>query len=154
MHLAYIHIRLQTQFGHAQYLGMSMYAGYSVVLFGLITLECTQEGNPYTNLYGCTIRRIYLPFIYLLAAQVITNNLADIVGHLTGIIAALTLKYMFLYDFCILPRYSLIKVIDSFLGFITCQLLERFLAYYPATEQILNDFSNKLFTSCIKQAKK
>ena len=113
---------------------MSKYAGYSVVLFGLIMLQCTQGEYPYTNFFGCTIRKVYLPFIYLVVAQVITNNSADIVGHLTGIFAAIALKYLFLYDLCVLPRYSWITVVDKFLGTVTCHLFEKFFGYYPAGE--------------------
>ena len=55
-------------------------------------------------------------------------------GHFSGILAALALKYLFMYDFCALPRYSAIRVVDSFIGTVTCHLLEKVLAYYPARE--------------------
>jgi len=134
MHIGYIYMRLQFQAGHAEYLARVNYAGYSVVLFGLIMLQCTQGGNPYTNLYGCSIRRVYLPFVYLIASQIITNNQADIVGHITGIIAALSLKYMFMYEMCVLPRYSVVKLFDDCLRKVSCRFFEYVLAYYPATE--------------------
>ena len=97
-------------------------------------IQCTQDGNPYTNLYGLRIRRIYLPFVYVLFAQLITGGRADMVGHLTGIFAALLLKYTFMYEMCVLPRYSWIKVFDNCLRMITCGFFEYVLAYYPATE--------------------
>ena len=40
--MAYVYARLQIQLGHAQHLAFENCAGYSIVLFGLITIECTQ----------------------------------------------------------------------------------------------------------------
>ena len=134
MKMGYIYARLQLQLGHAAHLARDNAAGYSIVLFGLIMIQCTQGDYPYTQFFGANIRKIYLPFIYLLVAQVFTNGQADLVGHLCGVLAALALKYLFLYDFCALPRYTAIKVVDSLIGAITCHLLEKVLAYYPARE--------------------
>ena len=58
-----------------------------------------------------------------------------ILGHnLMGILAALVLKYLHLYELCILPRYGWIAAFDKRLGSSTQTVLNRILTYYPATE--------------------
>ena len=76
------------------------------------------------------------------------------IGHLTGILAALALKYLFLYDLCVLPRYSWIKVVDKFLGIKMYHLLEEYLSYYPAGDQIYQEFSSDCWSSLTNKVRK
>lgn len=75
--------------------------GYSAILFGLIML-ISLTGNRYMNFYGCNIPKIALPFIYLFASQAIAPN-ADMAGHISGIVAAVILKYLGIYSMRLMP---------------------------------------------------
>lgn len=59
-------------------------------------------GDRYIVVYGCKLCKIALPFIYLVVSQMIVGN-ADLFGHLSGIIAALILRYCGLYQLRLLP---------------------------------------------------
>lgn len=85
--------------------------GYSAILFGLIMLV-SLSGSKHITVYGCKLRKILLPFIYLLLSQIIVPN-ADMFGHLSGILAALILRYCGLYTCRLLPQYTWIEPIES-----------------------------------------
>ena len=78
--------------------------GYSGILFGLIMLV-SLTGSRYLNVYGCQIPKIVLPFFYLVLSQMIVAN-ASWVGHLSGIFAALIVRYAGFYPARLLPQLS------------------------------------------------
>jgi hypothetical protein len=62
---------LPPSFGGGSLEALLTYAiGYSGILFGLIMLFCL-TGERHTNVYGCKIRKIYIPFIYLVISKMI-----------------------------------------------------------------------------------
>jgi len=75
--------------------------GYSAILFGLIMLV-SLSGSKHIDVYGCKVRKILLPFIYVIFSQVVVPN-ADLFGHLSGILAALILRYAGLYMCRLMP---------------------------------------------------
>ena len=85
--------------------------GYSAVLFGLVMLECL-SGDKYLSVYGCKVRKIFLPFAYLFLSQVIVPN-ASLIGHLSGIISALILRYGGIYMCRLLPQYAWLEPVES-----------------------------------------
>ena len=103
--ITYYHARifwLPISLGGGQLEAMSTYAvGYSAILFGLIML-ISLTGDRYMNFYGCNLPKIALPFIYLFMSQAIAPN-ADMFGHISGIMAALILKYLGFYSMRLLP---------------------------------------------------
>ena len=105
LQLLYAHARifwLPLDYGGGSIKTLSTYAvGYSAILFGLIML-ISLSGDRWTNFYGCRIPKIALPFIYLGMSQAIAPN-ADMVGHISGIIAAVILKYLGFYQIRLLP---------------------------------------------------
>lgn len=67
--LAYMHVRIfwmpiSLGGGNLELL-VSYSIGYSAVLFGLIMLICL-TGDKHVNMYGCKVRKILIPFGYLL----------------------------------------------------------------------------------------
>ena len=60
--------------GEAMILAYTNYGGYSIILFGLIMVECMQGDQKYITFFGCKFRRIYLPFLYVIGAQIMTRN--------------------------------------------------------------------------------
>ena len=74
---------------------MTYSVGYSAVLFGLIML-ISLTGDKYIDIYGCKVRKILLPFAYLIFSQMLVPN-ADLFGHVSGIMAALIVRYCGLY---------------------------------------------------------
>ena len=59
-------------------------------------------GDRYMKIYGCSFPKIVLPFAYLVFSQMIVAN-ADWMGHLSGIIAALIVRYAGIYPIRLLP---------------------------------------------------
>lgn len=59
-------------------------------------------GDTHMTIYGLKVRKILLPFAYLLFSQIVAPN-ADMIGHLSGIIAAVIFKYCGLYSLRLLP---------------------------------------------------
>ena len=106
--LLYAHARifwLPLRVGGGSIEVLSVYAfGYSAILFGLIMLV-SMTGEKKINLYGCSIPKIALPFAYLLFSQAIVPN-ADMFGHLSGIIAALIIKFCGIYSIRLMPQYE------------------------------------------------
>ena len=85
--------------------------GYSGILFGLIMLFCL-TGERYTNVYGCKMPKIFIPFIYLIISKMIQPK-SDNVGHISGIIAALLLRYTGIYHTRLLPQYSWLHSLEK-----------------------------------------
>ena len=69
----------------------SLSIGYSNILFGILMLFAL-SGDPYTSYFGCRFRKVYTPFILLIATRILIPNTA-FTGHLFGIIAALILQF-------------------------------------------------------------
>lgn len=115
--------------------------GYSAILFGLIMLV-SLTGGKYMTVYGCNIPKIILPFAYLVFSQMIVAN-ADWMGHLSGIIAALIVRYLGVYPMRLLPQYVWLLSIE---GDCTerAKRWHKLLGYFCATEEIEKDFACKL----------
>lgn len=103
--LMYDHIRifwLPLGYGGGSFEDLNTYGyGYSGILFGLLTLWCL-TGDSYRNCYGVKVRKIFIPFIYLIVSSIIAEN-ASIVGHLSGIAAGAILRYCGIYSARMLP---------------------------------------------------
>ena len=99
LHLLYIWLRvyaLPLKLGGGSVDQLSVFGiGYSAVLFGILMLECI-SGDKHVVVFGCKVRKILLPFGYLIISQLLAPN-ADLVGHLTGIACAPLLKYCAFY---------------------------------------------------------
>ena len=103
--LLYAHARifwLPLSMGGGSLETLVLYAfGYSAILFGLIMLFC-MTGERNMNVYGLSVPKILLPFVYLIFSQIVAPN-ADMVGHISGIIAAVILRFTGFYDLRLLP---------------------------------------------------
>ena len=121
---------------------LAVYAfGYSAILFGLIMLV-SLTGERYMDVYGCKIPKIVLPFGYLVFSQMIVAN-ADWMGHLSGIIAALIVKYLGVYPIRLLPQFAwLLSIEDDCTE--QAKRWHKLLGYFCATEEIEKDFACKL----------
>ena len=87
-------------------------------------LEALIENNT-TKLFGLIeVKKIYVPWIMLVIIQVSIPD-ASMVGHFTGIISALLIKYSGV-GFFFMPRYSWIKEFEE------VYKVERF-TYYKAS---------------------
>ena len=95
LHILYIYLRvyvLPLNLGGGAIEQLSTFGiGYSAILFGILMLECL-SGDKHISVFGCKVRKILLPFFYLIISQLLAPN-ADMVGHLTGIACAPILKY-------------------------------------------------------------
>lgn len=87
--------------GGGRYFEISM-IGYSGVIFGLVTIFSTTEPNE-ASFFGFKVKKVYIPFIMLVLISVFMSDVS-FMGHFSGIIAALLIKYGGL--FLLLPRYS------------------------------------------------
>lgn len=90
------------------------------------------QDNKNTKLFGLVqVKKIYVPWIMMIIIQVAVPD-ASLVGHFTGIIAALLIKYSGV-GFFFLPRYSWIKEFED------SYLVKRF-TYYKASANQETDF--------------
>ena len=82
--------------------------------------------------FGIKIRKTIVPWIYLIMIQLCIPD-ASMIGHLSGLIAALMLKYSGL-TWLLLPHNEWITSFEeSHKGCLDC--LNRWLTYYPVTEE-------------------
>ena len=143
--LLYAHARifwLPISLGGGSVETLAVYAfGYSAILFGLIMLV-SLTGDRNMNIYGCSFPKIVLPFVYLVFSQMIVAN-ADWMGHLSGIIAALIVRYAGVYPARLLPQYTWLQSVENDLAGKTKRWHE-LLGYFCATDEIEKDFSCKL----------
>ena len=105
--------------------------GYSAILFGLVML-LSLTGDRYINFYGCKVCKIFIPFAYLLASQMVAPN-ADLFGHLSGILAAVILRYCFIYQLRLLPQQSWIQGVEKTYGESSKSLHEK-MGYFYASD--------------------
>ena len=65
---------------------------------------------------------------------------ADMFGHISGIIAALVLKYLGLYSCRLMPQYAWIAAVESNWSAAIKDLHAK-LGYFPATDAIETEFA-------------
>ena len=142
LELLYDHVRVfwlpESLGGGALELLVAYSVGYSAVLFGLVMLECL-SGDKHLVIYGCKVRKILLPFAYLFFSQIIVPN-ASLIGHLSGIISALILRYGGMYMCRLLPQYTWLEPIESAFSASRRELHKK-LGYFYATAVIEKDFA-------------
>ena len=86
--------------------------GYSNILFGLMVIESQMGQEIYHQIFGIfKIKKIYTPWIMIAFIQATIPN-ADIIGHMTGMIAAYMLRN-FAISYFFLPSYRCIFYIEN-----------------------------------------
>ena len=91
--------------------------------------------------YGIMFPRRVIPFIYLIISGIISKNV-DSSGHMCGIVAALIIKYLFVYQLGILPQQKWIEDFEeTFFG--SDSRFAKFLKdngyYRPLTTEIIGN---------------
>ena len=97
--------------GHDQKWMISCSVGYSNILFGVLMIGSLQ-GSKYINMYGCQFPKALLPLLLLIISRIMVPN-SDILGHSTGILAALIIKFCGLYNAQLLPKYKWIQAFEQ-----------------------------------------
>ena len=107
--------------------------GYSNILFGIMMLEAfIEKESKSTKIFGMLeVKRIYVPWIMMVIIQLAVPD-ASLIGHLTGIVSALLIKYSGV-GFLFMPRYSWINSFEDVYP------ITRF-TYYKATQNQVDDF--------------
>ena len=118
-------------YGGMKYLTMCG-VGYSNILFGTM-LVYAYIGNPKANIFGFPVPKKILPWLYLGLTSILVPN-ASFMGHLTGILAAVLIKFAG-FSF-LLPRYRWISDFDA----VYAQVLKVKCVYFEGTEKIGSDF--------------
>lgn len=98
--------------GHKYDKMMVCSVGYSNILFGLLTIGAL-HGSGYTSFYGIQLPKAALPFVLLIMSYLMFPG-SDILGHTTGIIAAVVIKFSGFYSCGVLPSLNAIKAAEAF----------------------------------------
>lgn len=88
--------------------------GYSNILFGLMMLETfidTTVDHPYQTVFGLfKIKKVFVPWVMMFVIQFAMPE-ASLIGHLSGIIAALLIKLCLKY--VLIPKRAWIEAFEE-----------------------------------------
>ena len=89
-------------------------------------------GDRYVTYGGFKIRKVILPFCYVILSSVMTKN-ASFSGHMFGIVAAFVVKYGGLFEMRLLPRYEWITDYEKD-SYLIQLLLSKQVSYFTPTD--------------------
>ena len=106
--------------------------GYSNILFGIMFLEAYMGSETHRSCLGIKIRKIIIPWIYLVIIQLCFPE-ASMWGHLCGLISAVLLKHSGI-AWVLLPHHEWIAGFeDAHKGCLDC--VDRWCTYYKVTDE-------------------